>query len=306
MTRLLASSVVRGKHQEDSYGGLYLIDIDQQSVRQTVDLNTDGIDWRGRGREKGLRGIAFDGDRIFVIASDELFAYTPDFELIGSWRNQYLKHCRGIAVFERSLFIVSSGFDSILAFNLDSHKFDWAMHIQTRQVIFGAVRFDPESDDGPIMLDKLNINSIYCSADGMYITGNGGMLYFNGKSISMSAELPIGSHNAQPFRDGVLFNDSHDSVLRYSGRGEGEEDRAMAIPRHDPKIQRHKEWADDQALQPGFARGLCVLNDHIVAGGSSPSTVTLYDLAANTTLLSVSLSMDSRNSIHGLEVWPFD
>jgi hypothetical protein len=49
-----------------------------------------------------------------------------------------------------------------------------------------------------------------------------------------------------------------------------------------------------------------VLSDRLVAGGSSPSTVTLYDLAANETVLSVNLSMDVRNAIHGLEVWPYD
>ena len=56
----------------------------------------------------------------------------------------------------------------------------------------------------------------------------------------------------------------------------------------------------------GFARGLCVISDTLVAGGSSPSTVSLYDLAANTRLLSVNLTMDVRNAIHGLAVWPYD
>ena len=48
------------------------------------------------------------------------------------------------------------------------------------------------------------------------------------------------------------------------------------------------------------------LTDSVVAGGSSPSTVTLYDLAGNKNLGSVQLSTDVRNTIHGLEVWPFD
>ena len=39
---------------------------------------------------------------------------------------------------------------------------------------------------------------------------------------------------------------------------------------------------------------------------SSPSTVSVYDLAANTRLLSVNLTMDVRNAIHGLAVWPYD
>jgi len=43
----------------------------------------------------------------------------------------------------------------------------------------------------------------------------------------------------------------------------------------------------------------------VVAGGSSPSTITLYDLQANEMLLSVNLSTDVRNAIHGLEQWPY-
>jgi len=42
------------------------------------------------------------------------------------------------------------------------------------------------------------------------------------------------------------------------------------------------------------------------AGGSSPSTITLYDLEANQVAASVNLTMDIRNAIHGLEVWPYE
>jgi hypothetical protein len=49
-----------------------------------------------------------------------------------------------------------------------------------------------------------------------------------------------------------------------------------------------------------------VLSESVVAGGSSPSTISVYDLAANVPVLSVALTMDVRNAIHGLEVWPYD
>lgn len=305
--KLVTSSVVRGSQQGESHGGVYLIDIERQSVQQTIDWNTVDIDWQGRGADRGLRGIAFDSDRVYIVASNELFAYTPDFQLIDSWRNPYLKHCHEIAVHERTLFVTSTEFDSVLGFDLDKQCFNWAMHIQSQQFAFKPVRFDPESDDGPIMLNKLHINSVFCSDAGMYIAGSRtGMLHFNGKRINMSAELPEGTHNAQPFRDGVLFNDTNDDVLRYSGRGEGEEDRAMAVPKYEPNKLLHAESRDQKLARPGFGRGLCVLSERLVAGGSSPSTVTLYDLAANETVLSVNLSMDVRNAIHGLEVWPYD
>jgi hypothetical protein len=308
IVKLVTSSVVRGSRQGDSHGGVYLVDLEQQSVRQTLDWNTVDIDWQGRGADRGLRGIAFDGDRVYISASDELFAYTPDFKLIDSWRNPFLKHCHEIVVWERTLYLTSTGYDSVLGFDLDEHLFRWAMHIQTANYRFKPVGFDPMSNEGPLMLNKLHINNVYCSQHGMYICGlnSGGMLHFNGTKINMAVELPPGTHNAQPFRDGVLFNDSNDDVLRYTGRGEGEDDRAMAVPTYDPKTLQHKKSTAEGLARPGFARGLCVLSDRIVAGGSSPSTITLYDLAANETLGSVNLSMDVRNAIHGLEAWPYD
>ena len=307
MVKLVTSSVVRGSQQGESHGGVYLIDIEKQSVEQKIDWNAADIDWQGRGWDRGLRGIAFDGHRVYIAASDELFAYTPDFKLIESWRNPFLKHCHEIAVYERKLFMTSTGFDTVLAFNLDQYEFDWAMHIGSSDYRFQPRLFDPRSEEGPLMLNKLHINNIHCSKAGMYISGlrSGGMLHYNGKAINMAVELPTGTHNAQPFRDGVIFNDSQADVLRYTGRGEGEEDRAMAVPKVDASKLKHKEADDGETARPGFARGLCVLSDRIVAGGASPSSITVYDLAANQQLVSVNLTMDVRNAIHGLEVWPF-
>ncbi len=96
--KLLTTSVVRGSQQGQSHGGVYLVDLEAQSVLQTLDWNKADIDWQGRGWDRGLRGIAFDGDQIYIAASDELFAFSPDFRRIASWRNRYLKHCHSTLV----------------------------------------------------------------------------------------------------------------------------------------------------------------------------------------------------------------
>ena len=86
----------------------------------------------------------------------------------------------------------------------------------------------------------------------------------------------------------------------------GCEDRAFKVPRYDPEQLQNRDLDQSRIARQGFARGLCVLSGSIVAGGSSPSTVSVYDLAANQRLLSVNLTMDIRNAIHGLAVWPYD
>jgi len=228
--KLVTTSVVRGSHQGESHGGVYLIDLDAREARLALDWDTAGIDWQGRGWDRGLRGIAFDGETVYIAASDELFAYTPEFRPVGSWRNPYLKHCHEISVWERSLFLASTGFDSVLAFDLDRKEFSWAMQVVTQDFRFQGQRFDPQKDNGPLMLNKLHLNNLHCTKGGMYVSGlrTGGMLLFNGRQIQMAAELPPGTHNARPFRDGVLFNDTEANVLRYAGR-DGQEDRAMRV-----------------------------------------------------------------------------
>ena len=75
MTTLIATSVVRGSRQGESHGGVYLLDLEQEKAALAVDWNTADIDWQGRGWDRGLRGICFDGDRGFIAARDELFEY---------------------------------------------------------------------------------------------------------------------------------------------------------------------------------------------------------------------------------------
>jgi len=70
VTTLVATSVVRGSHQGESHGGVYLVDFAARSVDQVIDWNTADIDWQGRGWDRGLRGIAFDGERIFIDLQD--------------------------------------------------------------------------------------------------------------------------------------------------------------------------------------------------------------------------------------------
>ena len=131
------------------------------------------------------------------------------------------------------------------------------------------------------------------------------MLLYNGEHVQMAAELPAGTHNARPFRDGVLFNDTEANVLRYAGRGEGLEDRAMKVPLYIPwtletRASIRRKWP------ARVLRAACACSRTRRRRGSSPSTVSVYDLPANKQLLSVNLRMDIRNAIHGLEVWPYD
>lgn len=309
---LIATSVVRGAAQGDSHGGIFLIDFSSQEVTQVVDWDTSDIDFQGRGWDRGLRGIAFYKNEVYIAASDELFVYDRAFEIQRSFRSTYLKHCHEIFQLNNHLYLTSTGHDSILAFDLDKQAFFWAIHLSLGEDGPRGIAYDPQGingpggANGPRARNLLHLNNVYADRRGMFVSGlrSEGILHIgNGNVVSKMADMPEGMHNARPYRDGVLFIDTAANVVRYAGR-DGTE-RVFPVPTYDVSELEHMELADGKLARQGFGRGLCIVNDRLIAAGSSPSTVTLYDLDAGVEVSRVNFSKDVRNAIHGLEVWPF-
>jgi hypothetical protein len=309
---LIATSVVRGAEQGDSHGGIYLVDFAAQEVTQVVDWNTSEIDFQGRGWDRGLRGIAFFAGEIYIAASDELFVYDQNFQIKRSFRSTYLKHCHEIFQLNNHLYLTSTGHDSILAFDLEKQAFFWALHMALGEEGPVGTAYDPQNingpggANGPQAQNLLHLNNIYADKRGMFASGlrtQGVLRIGNENVVTKVIDMPQGMHNARPFRDGVLFNDTGSNRVRYDGQ-DGTH-MAIPVPIYDPSELEHADLADGQLARQGFGRGLCVINDQLIAAGSSPSTITLYDLDSATEITRVNFSMDIRNAIHGLEVWPF-
>lgn len=306
MTCLIATSVVRGSRQGESHGGVYLVDLGNRRVLNAIDWDTMNINWEGRGLDRGLRGIAFDGDRVFIAASDELFEYDRNLQQVRSFRCRYLKHCHEIFVYKRRLFLTSTGFDSILGFDLDTNRFGWGLSIGRDERGLRATPFKPESKQGPAPSNVYHLNMVYCDSRAMFISGlhTRGVHAYTGRYLKRFAALPAGTHNAMPYRDGILFNDSKKNAVRYFPV-EGPQ-QVFNIPFYNPELLTSTDFDDSRIARQAFGRGLCVLDSSRIVGGSSPSTVTIYNVDEVTTELTINLTMDVRNAIHGLEVWPFD
>ena len=307
LPKLVATSVVRGSQQGESHGGIFTVDFESQSGEQRVDWNTGEIDWEGRGADRGLRGIAFDGDEIFIAASDELFVYDRDFNKLRSHKSRYLKHCHEICRVDRRIFLTSTGFDSLLAFDLDSREFDWGFQLQKEYDKWAGYAFDPRSENGPRAVNDFHVNMVHMDKTGIYFCGLrlNALLHLNDRmEVSEVCNLPTGTHNARPWNDGVVFNDAASDCVRYVRR-DGIE-KAFKITSYDESQIEFAGIDDTKVARQAFGRGLCAVGDRFVAAGSSPSTITLYDVQTNQKVGSVNLSMDIRNAIHGLEVWPFE
>jgi hypothetical protein len=303
---LVTTSVVRGSQQGESHGGIYLVDLHNQTVDQVMDWDTANIDFSGRGWDRGLRGMAFNRQEVFVAASDELFVYDPQFRLKRSFRNRYLKHCHEIMRKDQFLFLTSTGYDSLLVFDLDRDQFVWGLHISHSARGWEAKHFDPNEEIGPPMMNTLHINNVFVDDNGVFVSGlkmNALLQVTRDNLVTRIAGLPLGVHNARPFRDGVLFNDTQADCVRFVSRSGAEV--ALPVPTYDSSELEYVGVDDSKIARQGFGRGLCVLDERLVAAGSSPSTITVYDLDAGAAALSVNFSRDIRNAIHGLERWPY-
>jgi hypothetical protein len=304
---LIATSVVRGSQQGESHGGIYLVDFENQVAEIMVDWDDSGIDFTGRGWDRGLRGIEFNGGEIFVAASDELFVYDQGFNVKRSYKNTFLRHAHEINKFENLLFVTSTGYDSLLVFDLNRDEFTRGIHLRKGAKGWKSQLFDPLSKDGPEMTNNLHLNNVRCSKKGLFVSGlrTDALIHMDSDlNAKEYCSLPAGTHNARPFKQGVLFNDTKSDCVRAVGR-DGDETN-FKIPTYDETELTHTNLDDSRIARQGFARGLCLVDQHLIAVGSSPSTISLFNLEEKKKVSSVNLSMDIRNAIHGLEVWPYE
>jgi len=286
MNIVLATTVRGGAAPGESHGAVYLVDFGQQRGAHVLDWKAKGADWKDPGAGRGLRGAVIDGENVWIAGSDTLYLFNREFVLAQSYRSPFLGDCQEIAVFDRRLYLVSAAFDSVLGFDVEGRRFDWALHVQDGGASLLGTPFEPQGALGPSPGNELQLNSIHCDERGMFLCGarTQGLLHFDARRINRLVSLPRGVHNARPWRDGVLFNDTEAGVARF------------LKPRHNSVFR---------APLPGFARGLCVLDENRFVSGSAPATVTLHDVASMKTVLSITVDDDPRHSIHSLVPWPF-
>jgi hypothetical protein len=314
------SSVVRTSHKGESHGGVFLVDLATDSTERVLDWNDPSIDWEGRGGDRGLRGIAFHGERVLLAASDEIFIYDRRFRLLSSISNPYLKHCHEIFADRNRLFMTSTGFDSVLEYDLAEGRFVrgyclrfgplWRLRRVRKHVAFQPrprfTTFDPAGPDGPAAADTCHINNVFHSDGTLYISGSGlrGIWAVRDGLLRRYARIPYGSHNARPFRGGVILNHTATDRLAVMTR-QGRPISSFELVHYGKEQLQFADLPQDLARQ-AFGRGLAVVSDDLVVGGSSPATVTVYGMDPPHVIKSLNVTLDVRNAIHGLEVWPFD
>lgn len=312
---VLMTDVIRSSSQGDSHGGAYLINLETREWNQVLDWNRVDINWEGRGQGRGLRGICFVGDEIYIAASDELFVFDQQFNILRSFRCEYLHHCHEIS-FDNAHFIYLSAtsFDSILRFDIRTNQFDQGWWIRPVDQLHNgkiikalqAVAFDPSKPDGAVQADTLHINNV-CVA--------GKVPLFSGLSMNLLvaiqdgqakpfAPVPPTTHNCQPLGKGLVMNSTGQDAAIMMDR-QGGLVKKFVYPKYDESTLTHTDVPGDYARQ-AFGRGLCIDHENrLVIVGSSPGTVSAFDVQSEAMVASVLVSNDLRNAPHGLEIWPY-
>jgi hypothetical protein len=315
---ILVTDTIRSAVKGQSHGGVHLVDLDSGKHRKVLDWNDPNINWEGRGGDRGLRGIAFHGDEILMVASNELFVFDQEFRVKRSYRNRFLHLAHEVFLDGHTLYISSTGFDSILAFDLALGEFTraWVFRIGPPP---GAPTppgppeppkpragiYDPRTERGPAPGDTVHLNHVWLESDRLYFSGVRfrKMLYFDGKGAVLPyATIPDWTHNARPYKGGVLCNSTASDAVIHTDIG-GNVLKSYAIPRYDQSALLNVPTTQDVARQ-AFGRGLTTTPEFVI-GASSPTTVTIYDEASAKVLKSINLTMDVRNAPHGLAVWPY-
>ena len=304
MSIIAATTVIRGSQRGSSHGGVYLVDVANQRGAHLLDWTRPAIDWSGHGGGRGLRGIACGDERLYIAGSSELYGFAPDFALLDVYTSPYLDDAQAIALFEDRVYVVSAAYDAVLALDLQTGRFDWGLQLMDDDGGLRGIPFDPQGALGPSPAHALQLNSLHCDARGLFIAGGRtqGLLHFDGKRIVRLVTLPEGVHDARPWREGVLFNDTEAEVVRFLTP---DANCVFQVPRYPEAALEPGSFEDSAVARQGFARGLCVLDEGVFASGSSPLTITLHDLDAMKTTLRINLSTDARHMIHSLAVWPF-
>lgn len=320
LPKVLITDVIRSTHQGDSHGGVYLVDLETEEVQKKLDWNAGGIDWEGRGGDRGLRGIGFWRDRIIIAASDEVFFFDQSFNRLGSVRNDYLGLCHEIWVDGDRLLLTSTAFDSILEYDLVAGRFVSGVAIRVlvdvppstpiRPEHITVRAFDPNVSGGPHKGDTTHINSVSRMGDVIYASGVRLPILFalSTGRVTPYARIPTWTHNARPWRDGIIYNSTGQEHVCFASR-DGTIRAAVGIHMHDPATLTNMNLPSDVA-RPNFARGLTTWDGDptrpgILIGGSSPSTVSVFDVDRAERIKTINFGNDVRNAPHGLAVWPF-
>jgi hypothetical protein len=292
--KILASAVIRSNVRKRYDGGLYLVDLNNQTFEQVLNWNIKNVTWKESLGDIGTRGMSFWNNLLYCCSGDEILVFDKSFSLVKRFGHPLIAGTHECCIYEDRLYIISNQLDSILVFDLKEEKFTFGYQflLRNQQIItFEPDKYTPERSD-LIHIDSISIKDDYFWISGSqfrYLIGfplKGGEVKF---SPILYTGKHGGSHNLQWWGNYLVYNlaSRGETCCQISG-----ETHIWKTP-----LTQDIVWSissDYAAAQ--YTRGMVLTKNYVIAG-SSPARVDVYDLDHKEPLISVEISKDIRNSI---------
>ena len=276
---ILATTVVRGAEKDTSHGGLYLIDPSSGSSTQIIDWADKDFDFKGRGGDRGLRGVVHHDGAIYAAAADRILKIV-DGSIIETITHPLMGLLHDMTITSTGLAVVSTRVDCILHYDWND-GFNAVLYLNPDGKVENV---DPSATlpednvwhlnsvgfHGGIYFSGLRTTRIYCSRE-------------NG--FGFISPLPRGTHNTRLTRHGLVYCDTNNETLFVFGK-------SYSLPRsilpYSSSIAKSR-----------FIRGI-VIDDDIIYVGSSPSQIIPFYANKGRWGTPIVLSDDFHNSIQSL------
>lgn len=292
---ILASSVIRSNIRKRYDGGLYKVNLNNQTFEKLLDWNIEKVYWKQELGDIGIRGSAFWNNCLYCCSSEEILVFNKNFELTNRFTNEVFRGSHEVYIDKNLLYTIANQFDSILIFDLIQEKFIKGFQFiptKSELTIFDPQKFIPERS-GILHLDMIFVKNNILHFGGSQFPYMGQINLQNHSMNFIPVKQPSkwgGTHNLSFFNNGMVYCLSDENKLVYEENGKVK--KIWETPSTENII-----WSisSDYAKQ-GYVRGMVLAKDKIIVG-SSPAKVMVFDLNNDKPIITVEISKDIRNSV---------
>jgi len=294
LPKLVAS--VSGKHDGAQ---LVVVDFENDQVQikkaNYKKVLTDEIEGPIPERLTGLKRI--DGTLVATTGEALLF-FDKKFNVVGHYSNQYLSQGGDIFLSDKSIYVASPDFDSILHFDLKRKKFDrgWKFIPGSDSGNIKVMEFHPMEDGSITPSCHFGVNSAGVIGQILVILGSrmDRTLHYCNGNTQLVDQVPLGSSNLNPYGKGIIFRDSQMNRVIYTANYDYRE-----VDLFEQMVTEKPELTAEQSIQTG---GLCkyLSGTVFVSVGSS---VCLVDMKNQSIIKSMEINSEDGTIIDGLALW---
>jgi len=294
--KILLTTVIRAAKLGGIHGGFYVIDYPSKDVvfHSTCDEDFSGDN--ERGGERGLRGIAIDGDRVYVAGSNSIQILDANsFDTLATRTYDKFDSIHEICFHDNHLWVTSTGNDCVARLDSNLDMADIWHIVGEQHASHHTVSRKVKNTYCADLQDKIHVNSISAHNGRVVFSGALTPLY-DFDTLEEVQDLVLGgfTHNFEEYPDLVLANKTYVKKLEVIT----DYDRVFySIPPHMGQIDR----VDDEIAKSNWPRGMA-RRDSLVFLGSSPARVLVFDLDKRLFIDEIKLSSDPRCCVHGIDL----